>query len=467
MKYLFSALIIVVILNTISLAQLHEVDKRDSLIIRKFYDAALVDGRCYQWLDYLSNKIGGRLSGSEAAAKAVQWAKSVMDTLKFDKVYLQDVMVPRWVRGKKEEGKIISKKFGTSDVNICALGNSVGTGKKGITAPVIEVHGLQELEKLGKEKVQGKIVFYNRPMEPRNINTFVSYAQAVDQRAFGPTEAAKYGAAGVIVRSMTLAHDNHPHTGSLRYDTLFKKLPAVAISTNDADKLSHMLKQDPELKFYFKTDCQMLGEVLSHNVIGEIRGSMYPDEIILVGGHLDAWDNGDGAHDDGAGCVHAMEALRLFNVLGIRPKRTIRAVLFMNEENGLRGGLKYAEVASKNSSEKHIAAIESDAGGFTPRGFGFSCENKTILKKMFAYVKLFESYGLYEFKEGGGGADIGPLKNYYKDILMIGYIPDSQRYFDYHHTEIDIFANVNRRELELGAGSIASLLYLLSEYGVE
>ncbi len=449
------------------LAQLQKVEKHDSIIIRKFYDAALVDGKCYQWLEYLSKKIGGRLSGSEQAAKAVQWAKTVMDTLKFDKVYLQEVMVPHWVRGKQEEGKIISKKLGSTNVHICALGNSVGTDKKGITAQVIEVQGLQELDKLGKEKIQGKIVFYNRPMEPRNINTFVSYSQAVDQRAFGPTEAAKYGAAGVIVRSMTLAHDEHPHTGSLRYDTLFKKLPAVAISTNDADKLSAMLKKDPELKFYFKTDCQMLGEVLSHNVIGEIRGSMYPDEVILVGGHLDAWDNGEGAHDDGAGCVHAIEALRLFNVLGIRPKRTIRAVLFMNEENGLRGGLKYAEVASKNSSEKHIAAIESDAGGFTPRGFGFTCANKTILNKMLKYVNLFEPYGLYEFKEGGGGADIGPLKNYFKDIVMIGYIPDSQRYFDYHHTEIDIFENVNRRELELGAGSIASLLYLLSEYGVE
>jgi len=458
---------ILVVCSNFCFAQLHESDKHDSLIIRRFYDAVLTNGRCYQWLDYLSNQIGGRLSGSEQAAKAVQWSKTVMDTLQLDKVYLQEVMVPHWVRGKQEEGKIISKKLGNAEVHICALGNSVGTGKKGITASVIEVKGLQELNALGKEKVQGKIVFYNRPMEPRNINTFVSYSQAVDQRAFGPTEAAKYGAVGVVVRSVSLAHDEHPHTGSLRYDTLFKKLPAVAISTNDADKLSTMLQKDPDLKFYFKTDCQMLGEVLSHNVIGEIRGSMYPDEVIVVGGHLDAWDNGDGAHDDGAGCVHAMEALRLFKVLGIRPKRTIRAVLFMNEENGLRGGLKYAEIASKTPSEKHIAAIESDAGGFTPRGFGFTCENKKILDKLLKYVKLFEPYGLYEFKEGGGGADIGPLKNHFKDIVMIGYIPDSQRYFDYHHTEIDIFSNVNRRELELGAGSIASLLYLLSEYGVE
>lgn len=467
MKHLILILFLTYSSFDFCLAQLQKAEKHDSIIIRKFYDAALVDGKCYQWLEYLSKKIGGRLSGSEQAAKAVQWAKTVMDTLKFDKVYLQEVMVPHWVRGRQEEGRIISKKLGNTNVHICALGNSVGTGKKGVTAQVIEVQGLQELDKLGKEKVQGKIVFYNRPMEPRNINTFVSYSQAVDQRALGPTEAAKYGAVGVIVRSMTLSHDEHPHTGSLRYDTLFKKLSAVAISTNDADKLSAMLKKDPELKFYFKTDCQMLGEVLSHNVIGEIRGSMYPDEIILVGGHLDAWDNGEGAHDDGAGCVHAMEALRLFNVLGIRPKRTIRAVLFMNEENGLRGGLKYAEMASKNSSEKHIAAIESDAGGFTPRGFGFTCGNKAILNKMLKYVNLFEPYGLYEFKEGGGGADIGPLKNHFKDIVMIGYIPDSQRYFDYHHTEIDIFENVNRRELELGAGSIASLLYLLSEYGVE
>ncbi|MCS7027275.1 MAG: M28 family peptidase [Bacteroidia bacterium] len=439
----------------------------DSIIIRKFYDAALMQGKCYQWLDYLSNQIGGRLSGSPQAQKAIQWAKMVMDTLKFDKVYLQEVMVPYWVRGKKEEAKIISKKFGKIDVHVCALGNSVGTDKKGVTAQVIEVKGLNELEKLGKEKIEGKIVFYNRPMEPRNINTFVSYGQAVDQRALGASEAAKYGAVGVVVRSMTLAHDNHPHTGSLRYDTAFKKLPAVAISTNDADKLSEMLKKDPELKFYFKTDCRMMGEVLSYNVIGEIRGTLYPNEIVLVGGHLDSWDNGDGAHDDGAGCVHAIESLRLFQVLGIRPKRTLRAVLFMNEENGLRGGLKYAEVAAQNSNEKHIAAIESDAGGFTPRGFGFSCENKNILSKMLKYAKYFEPYGLYEFKEGGGGADISPLKNHQKDIVLIGYIPDSQRYFDYHHAEIDTFANVNRRELELGAGSIAALLYLLSEYGTE
>jgi len=241
------------------------------------------------------------------------------------------------------------------------------------------------------------------------------------------------------------------------------KIPAAAISTRDAERLSALLKTDPNLKFYMRMTPQTLPDVLSYNVIGEIKGTEKPDEIIVVGGHLDSWDVGEGAHDDGTGIVQSMEVLRLFKEMGIKPKRTIRAVLFMNEENGLRGGRKYAEEA-KAKGEVHIAAIESDAGGFTPRGFGID-GNDDQYAKVLTWKPLLVPYGLHDLSRGGGGADIGPLKGQ-GTVALIGFKPDSQRYFDYHHTEIDTFETVNRREMQLGAASMASLVYLISQYGL-
>ena len=435
----------------------------DESTIRQIYNKALAEGKSYEMLDYLCTKIGARLSGSPGAAAGVEWSRHTMEDFGFDSVWLQPVMVPHWVRGQKEIGRILnSKKMGTVDVAICALGGSVGTGPEGISASIVEVKSFEELASLGAKNVQGKLVFFNRPMDPAQLQTFAAYGGAVNQRGGGASEAAKFGAVGVIVRSMGVNVETYPHTGGMRYADGIAKIPAMAISTKDANLLSRLLKEDKGILFYMEAHCQTLEDAPSFNVIGQINGSEYKDEIIAIGGHLDSWDLGQGAHDDGAGCVQSIEVLRIMKVMGYKPKRTIRAVMFMNEENGLRGGLMYAELALKNN-EKHLAGIESDRGGFTPRGFTIS-SNPEARKKIQSWKPLLEPYGLSDFSGEGGGADIGPLgKN---AIALIGYLPDSQRYFNYHHTPEDTIDKVDKRELELGSASMAALVYLLDKYGL-
>jgi len=435
----------------------------DAKQIRAIYDRALTDGRAYDWLDHLSNQIGGRLSGSVQAQQAIDYTKDQLDSLGLDKVWLQPVMVPKWVRGIPEFAFIETRPGHTTNVPICALGGSVATPDGGIKANIVEVNGIGDLEKLGKEKIKGKIVFYNRPMDPRLISTFASYSGCVDQRYSGAAEAGKYGAVGVIVRSMTLRLDDYPHTGSMSYgDTpVPERVPAAAISTKGAELLSTTLRLNPDIKFYFKQNCKQFDDVESYNVIGEITGTTYPNEVMVVGGHLDSWDLGDGSHDDGAGCVQSMDVLRLLKETGYRPKRTLRVVLFMNEENGLRGGTKYAQVA-RDKNEKHVFALESDSGGFTPRGFSFNCSDEN-LERIQSWKSLFEPYLIHMFVKGYSGADIRPLMD--QDLVLAGLRPDSQRYFDHHHAENDTFEHVNKRELELGAATMASLVYLIDKYG--
>tara|TARA_R100001369_G_scaffold92873_2_gene140743 strand:- start:5880 stop:7253 length:1374 start_codon:yes stop_codon:yes gene_type:complete len=442
-----------------------EAQNTDQKQIDEIYKTALTNGSGYAWLNYLSNQIGGRLSGSLQAQKAVDYTKKVLDSMGLDRVWLQPVKVPKWVRGTPEFAYIESDPGLTNNVPICALGGSVATPLGGVKAGVVEVQGIEGLKVLGKEKIQGKIVFFNKAMDPTNINTFLSYRGCSDQRYSGAAEAAKYGAVGVIVRSLNLRLDDFPHTGAMSYgDTpIASRIPAAAISTNGAELLSATLKLNPDINFFFRQNCKILPDVESYNVIGEIKGSTYPDEIVVVGGHLDSWDLGDGSHDDGAGCVQSMEVLRLLKATGYKPKRTIRVVLFMNEENGLRGGTTYAEQAAKNN-EKHIFALESDSGGFTPRGFSFDC-NQANFKQVEGWKSLFEPYLVHLFVKGGSGADIGPLKN--DNIVLAGLRPDSQRYFDHHHSANDTFAHVNKRELELGAASMASLIYLFDQYGIK
>ncbi|OWW25176.1 peptidase M28 family protein [Zobellia sp. OII3] len=437
---------------------------KDAAQIKKIYDQALTQGKAYDWLNYLSNQIGGRLSGSVQAQQAVEYTKSQLDSLGLDRVWLQPVKVPKWVRGTPEFAYFETSPGLSTNVNICALGGSVATPLGGLKAGVVEVQGIEELEALGKEIIEGKIVFFNRPMDPTLISTFAAYSGCVDQRYSGAEEAAKYGAVGVIVRSMNLRIDNFPHTGSMGYgDTpVSKRIPAAAISTKGAELLSTTLKLNSETKFYFKQNCKQFNDVESFNVIGEIRGAEFPNEIMVIGGHLDSWDLGDGSHDDGAGCVQSMDVLRLLKTTGYKPKRTIRVVLFMNEENGLRGGNKYAEIA-KGKNEKHVFALESDAGGFTPRGFSFDCSDEN-LKQVHSWKSLFEPYYIHLFEKGFSGADIRPLKD--DGIVLAGLRPDSQRYFEHHHSENDTFEHVNKRELELGAASMASLVYLFDTYGV-
>lgn len=435
----------------------------DEKNIKLFYKKALTESKCYSWLEYLSNDIGNRLSGSANAAAAVEYTKSQLEGLGLDKVYLQEVMVPHWVRGEKETAYILDNKTKTV-VPICALGGSVATAKTGLTAEVIEVQGIKDLEALG-DKIKGKIVFFNRPMNPENIETFTSYGACVDQRFAGAKEAAKFGAVGAIVRSMNLRLDDFPHTGAQSYGDLPKEkyIPTAAISTNGAELLSLSLKNNPALKFYFKQSCETLPDVLSYNVIGELTGTEHPENIMVVGGHLDSWDLADGSHDDGAGVVQSMEAVRILKNLNYKPKNTIRVVLFMNEENGGKGGAKYEEV-SKQKNENHIFALESDSGGFTPRGFSIEADD-TNLKKIQGFKELFEPYLIHSFVIGHAGSDIGRLTS--KKIVKAGLKPDSQRYFDYHHAANDKFDAINKRELELGTATMTALIYLIDQKGLD
>lgn len=462
--FLFAMLSVSFTFNTTANAQDEKAENEDAFFIKEIYTKALSEGQCYNWLTDLTTSIGGRLAGSPQAAAAVDWTRQMLDTMELDSVYLQPCMVPHWTRGEKEIVRISESVAGSMDLRALALGNSVGTGDAGVSAEVIEVQSLEEVEELG-EKVKGKIVFYNRPMDRTNFRTFTAYGGAGDQRVLGPSKAAEFGAVAVLVRSLTTRLDDYPHTGTLLYKNPEQEIPACAISTNDAEKLSRLLESG-KVSVYMRTTCEMLSDKPSANVIAEIRGSEYPDEIILVGGHLDSWDVGRGAHDDGAGCVHAMDVLQLIKRLNYRPKRTIRCVLFMNEENGLAGAKEYWRV-SNEKGEFHTAAIESDAGGFTPRGFQTDGDPEVYTRKhkqLTTWLPLLEPYGL-GFTTGGSGADISGLKS--QKGLLIGFRPDSQRYFDYHHTEIDTIDAVNKRELELGTASILSIVYLIDKYGLK
>ena len=435
----------------------------DEETVSAIFDERLTSGEMYYLLEDLCKNIGPRLSGSEGAERAVAWAKEVMEGYGFDRVYLQEVMVPHWERGDPEQVRIVNVEGGMIELRALAIGGSVATAPEGITAEVVVVHSVDEVDELGRDAIEGKIVFYNRPFDQTVIGTGPGYGGAVTQRSAGPSRAAMHGAVGVVIRSVTSGFDDEPHTGGLRYLEDVERIPAAALGFQSADRLVEVLEAQPDAQLYMHLSSKWHPDALSHNVIGEIRGSERPDEIILVGGHLDSWDVAEGAHDDGAGTVHAIGVLRTFMNLGIRPRHTIRAVLFMNEENGLRGGLKYAEVA-KETGEKHVIALESDAGGFTPRGFGVTAA-ADVIERFRSWLPLFPQNTISYINKGGGGADIGPLRRE-TDTPTIGFIPDSQRAFDYHHAPTDVFEAVNRRELELGGASIASLIYLIDKYGL-
>ena len=434
---------------------------RDSVMVKKIADEVMTNGNAYSNLKILCKQVGQRLSGSANYLKAVEITKKMLKDAGADTVYLQECMVPHWIRGNKEKGEIILSGGKKIPLHLTALGNSEGTPKNGISASVIEIRSMAELKKMASE-IKGKIVFFNFRMNPTYINTFRAYGESGVSRTYGPSMAAKYGAVGVLVRSLAINLNDHPHTGVTIYNDSFPKIPAVAISTNDAEFLSRELAKRNVTKAWFSTDCKMLPDAKGYNVIGEIRGSQFPGEIITVGGHLDSWDLAEGANDDGSGVTQSIEVLRALKTSGIQPKRTVRAVLFANEENGGRGGEAYlGEAKAKN--EKHIFALESDAGGFTPRGFGLSVTNEQY-NKISGWKDLFYPYGVYYFARGGGGSDIEPLKEI--GAALAGLSPDTQRYFDIHHADTDVFENVSERELNLGAANMAALIYLVSEYGM-
>lgn len=416
----------------------------------------------YALLTELTGKVGARLSGSPQAAAAVEWGRKTMLAQGFTNVHLEPVRVPHWVRGKTEQATLLaSDSEKERKLAVCALGGSVATPRNGVTAEVVEVQSLDEARKLG-ERGKGKIVFFNRPFDAALTNTFAAYGGAVDQRYGGASAAAVSGAIAVLVRSMTLAKDDEPHTGAMGYTENLPQIPAAALSAQAADALSARLKQGGTVRVRLKLECQTLPDVESANVVGELVGTEMPNEVIVMGGHLDSWDKGVGAHDDGAGCVHALEALSLLKRTGLRPKRTIRVVLFMNEENGGAGGRAYA-AAKRPDGERHIAAIESDSGGFAPRAFGVSAKPE-LFAKFAAWMPVLEPFGADKLLPEGGGADVGPLGA--QGVPTVGLEPESQRYFDYHHSNNDTLDKVNPRELELGAIALALLAYMISEEGL-
>ncbi len=473
--------------------------KKDSIFFKNIYEEALLRGHSYARLGELCKGVGARLSGSNAAEKGVLWAIKMLNTYRFDSVYTQPVMVPRWERGDQEKvqfqsaliSNAISKKqlnqlqqkianfsFSNSPnalyecenlihikensqkwyaLSACALGGSIGSK---VEAKVICIQTKNQLDSLGKIGVlKNKIVLLNRPMDETLLNTFNAYGGCVNQRVNGAVWCAPYGAVAVLVRSVTNKCDNHPHTGVTHYEDSIKKIPIAAVSTADANLIQYLSVYDSTFKINIQLNCQIKEDRLSANVIAESKGTVLPNKIIAFGGHFDSWDQGEGAHDDGAGCMHAFEALRILKTLGYQPRHTIRSVFWMNEENGLKGGLAYAAL-TQTKGEVHVAALESDRGGFTPRGFGI---DTSILPKVKCYQKLLTDYGVGTLENGGGGADIGPLKKTNPNISLISFIPDSQRYFDVHHAETDVFESVNKRELELGAAAIAAMIYILDQ----
>lgn len=429
----------------------------DSLTLRRIYDVALDQGHAYENLRSLCKDVGPRLSGSAGAEKAVAWSEKRMQGYGFDRVWLYPVMVPHWERGAPE--RCVVNATGDS-LDVLALGGSVAT-EGVLEAEVVKMGSIQALKALPDGALSGKILFLDQPMNARMIDTFNAYGGCAGARVYGPSEAARKGAVAFVMRSVGLRADDFPHTGVLRYDPEVDSIPAFALSTHAAHKLSTWLAENESLKITLESHCRTLPDAPSHNVMAEIRGTEFPEKVITVGGHLDSWDVGEGAHDDGAGVIQALEVLRIFKTLGIAPRHTVRCVFFMNEENGSRGARAYAQMCEE-AGEIHLAAMESDRGGFAPRGFHIDGE-EIYIESLRGYLPLFEPYLIHIMKRGYGGVDINPLRS--ATTPLIGVVPDSQRYFDVHHTANDVFENVNKRELELGAAGMASLIYLIDKYG--
>jgi hypothetical protein len=449
MKNILSAAVVFLSLN------LFGQTKEDSIQFSRISTEILNKGKSYTELRDLTKNIGHRLSGSEAYEKSVKWAEQKLKEAGVDKVWLQQVMIPVWERGK-ESLKIKAQNGKWKSLKMLSLGNSEGTKGKDVSGEIIMVKSLAEYDKLSPEQVKDKIVFFNYPFSQSYVQTFKAYSDAAVYRSTAAALTAKKGGKFAIVRSLSSAFDDVPHTGAMRYGDS-DKIPAVSIGNTTADELETLLKSQ-KITAKLNSNCGMKGEKLSHSVIGEITGNK-DKSVIVVGGHLDSWDVGEGAHDDGAGIVQSIEVLRTFKNLGLKNNHTIRVVCFANEENGVKGGQQYGKTVKENN-EKHLFALESDAGGFSPRGIALEMDDDKI-KQITSWSPLFLPYGAYDFDGRYSGTDIYPLKD--MGIPTAELVPDSQRYFDIHHTEEDTFEKVNRRELLLGATIMTQMIYMIDE----
>jgi acetylornithine deacetylase/succinyl-diaminopimelate desuccinylase-like protein len=422
---------------------------------------SLAEGKAYATLRELCQVAPHRLSGSEGAERAVRWAKEVMSRAGLESVRLEPCTVPKWERGKVASLVVVEPAESRSTwLPVVALGGSVATPPLGIEAGVLEVRSFEELAEKG-ETARGKIVFFDRPMDPKVLDPFEAYGGAVEQRGRGAIEAAKHGGVAAIVRSMSLAVDDAPHTGAMHYEDGTARVPSAAVSTAGAERLSALLRAQPDLRLRLRLDCAGRGEAPSSNVVGEIRGAKLPDEIVLVGAHLDGWDVGQGAHDDGSGCAQVLEAMRLLRALDLRPARTIRAILFMNEENGLRGARAYGE-AHRDEAARHVLAIETDRGGFAPCGFSTDATGDA-LGALRAIAARLDAAGASSVRAGGGGADVSVLHQ--DGVPLMELLTEPSRYFDVHHSERDTLDAVHPRELELDAAVLAAMAFGAADAG--
>jgi carboxypeptidase Q len=414
--------------------------------------AEMVDGEAYRLLEHLTDRIGPRLTGSAGAAAAVSWTAERLRSFGLP-VRTEKVLVPHWVRGE-EEAEIVSPS--PQRILVTALGGSDPTPADGVVAEVVESVGLEGLAALGSAGVRGKIVLFNGPMTVRGME---GYGPAVVQRTRGAVEAARLGAVASIVRSVGTLSARLVHTGGMTYDDQVERIPAAAVAAEDADLIHRLLASGETVRVHLRLGCRTLPEVESANVVADLPGRERSGEIVLVGAHLDSWDLGTGAIDDGAGVAMVMETLRLLKTLGLVPRRTVRGVLYMNEENGLRGAKAYAEAHAAELS-RHVAALETDSGAGRPTGWSATvgAPGLEVLKDA---LSLLAPLGADTVAAGGGGADIEPL--HAASVPLLGLRLDGTRYFDWHHSPADTLDKVDPRELAAGAAALAVAAYVLAE----
>ena len=431
--------------------------------LKKLHSAALTSDYAYRQVAHLSNNIGPRLSGSAQAQKAVEYVAAELKALGLE-VRLEKVMVPHWVRGEETAALVQfpGQASGTTQkVVLTALGGSVATPPEGLTAEVVVVRDFDELKSLGKEKISGRIVVFNHPFDKRMAaqgRGGEAYGQAVVYRSEAPSAAARLGAVAALIRSVGGAAYRLPHTGATRYADDAPKIPAAAVTEEDAEMMAALASQGP-LRMRLVLTPREFPDAVSYNVIGDLKGSEHPEQVVIVSGHLDSWDLGTGAIDDGAGVAAAMQAAQLVKQLGLKPKRTIRVVAWMNEENGLRGGKTYA---AEHAGEvaNHFAAIETDGGANRPLGIYIAGkgEIKPMLEPI-AKVLAASGAGLLQMRDGVG-ADIDPLAKL--GVPNFSPIQDSRFYFNYHHTAADTLDKIDPHELAENAAVNAVLTYGLA-----
>lgn len=447
-KALLSVLIFAGMMPLMNAQSIYTQDQKSNAV--QLMENAISNETAWERLLYMADTFGPRFSGSDNLENAIDWIMDQMHSDDFDTVWSQPVKVPHWVRGEESATMLSPRK---KDLPMLGLGGSVSTPEEGITAEVIVVKDFEELKQV-KDKVEGKIVLYNA--------AFTSYGETVAYRMNGAIEAAKLGAVASLIRSVGPYSMKTPHTGTMSYEDGIERIPHAAITSEDAMLMQRMFDRGEKIEVQLKMSAKTLPDADSRNVIAEIRGTEFPDEIIVMGGHIDSWDVGDGSTDDAGGFIAAWEALRLMKELGLKPKRTIRVVLWTNEENGLRGAREYHRWVKEDekSLDNHVLAMESDAGVFDPQGFGFSGSDRAF-ELLSEIGKVLEPVESGVVTKGGGGADIGPLMQ--DGVPGMGLQVDGTKYFWYHHTDADTIDKLDKDDFKECVATMAVFAYLAAD----